>query len=162
MKLAVFSDSHGDWHSLRILMDEMGAVDAVCFLGDVARDAEWMSEQLERLVQKPAFYAVRGNNDLASLLPDELTFSMGGKTIYMTHGHLAQVRSGTDLLVERALRHGAHIALYGHTHRAYCAYERGVFVLNPGAAGNPYGAMRARASLIALEGDCITTKDLVL
>ena len=40
MRVGVFSDSHGDWEALDELLEKMGHVDAVCFLGDIAKDAD--------------------------------------------------------------------------------------------------------------------------
>ena len=38
-RIGVFSDSHGDIRALDELLEKMGYVDAVCFLGDVEQDA---------------------------------------------------------------------------------------------------------------------------
>ena len=60
MRVGVFSDSHGDHEALDELLDRMGALDAVCFLGDVARDAEHLQERLAAMPNQPPLYAVRG------------------------------------------------------------------------------------------------------
>ena len=63
MRVGVFSDSHGDSQALDELLEKMGHLDAVCFLGDVARDAEHLQDRLAAMPNKPTLYAVRGNND---------------------------------------------------------------------------------------------------
>ena len=161
VNIGIFSDSHGDLNSLSRLLYSMGSLDAVLFLGDVARDSDWLSAQLEHWPAPPEFYAVRGNNDLASGLPDELVVKIGGKRIFMTHGHLYHVRSGTEELVDRALECHAEVALYGHTHEAYVAAERGVLVINPGAAGNPWGCHRARAVKLIVDGEHMRVEDVI-
>ncbi|MDY4542485.1 MAG: metallophosphoesterase family protein, partial [Candidatus Ventricola sp.] len=89
MRVGVFSDSHGDHEALDELLERMGALDAVCFLGDVARDAEHLRERLAAMPNQPVLYAVRGNNDYYSTctLPWDLLIELGGVRIYMTHGH---------------------------------------------------------------------------
>ncbi len=71
-RIGVFSDSHGDRDALERLLEEMGHVDAACFLGDISSDAMFLREKLEEMPHQPVLYAVRGNNDLASMLLDEL------------------------------------------------------------------------------------------
>lgn len=87
-RIGVFSDSHGDRDALERLLEEMGHVDAACFLGDISSDAMFLREKLEEMPHQPVLYAVRGNNDLASMLPDQLLIELGGHKIWMEHGHL--------------------------------------------------------------------------
>ncbi len=154
MRVGVFSDSHGDSQALDELLDKMGYLDAVCFLGDVARDAEHLQDRLAAMPHKPALYAVRGNNDYYSTcrLPWELLIELDGARIYMTHGH----RMVSEMsLVYKAQEHGAKVAMFGHTHAAYCAVEQGVLLLNPGSAGNYCRGGRARASVLEIRsGQC--------
>ena len=77
-RIGVFSDSHGDRDALERLLEEMGHVDAACFLGDISSDAMFLREKLEEMPHQPVLYAVRGNNDLASMLPDQLLIELGG------------------------------------------------------------------------------------
>ena len=72
IRVGVFSDSHGDRDALEKLLDKMGHIDAACFLGDISSDAMFLRDQLEKMPHQPVLYAVRGNNDLASMLPDQL------------------------------------------------------------------------------------------
>ena len=76
-RIGVFSDSHGDRDALERLLEEMGHVDAACFLGDISSDAMFLREKLEEMPHQPVLYAVRGNNDLASMLPDQLLIGIG-------------------------------------------------------------------------------------
>ena len=64
VRIGVLSDSHGDRQSLDGLLAAMGALDALCFLGDIASDGAYLQERLEQRGAPTAFYAVRGNNDL--------------------------------------------------------------------------------------------------
>ena len=161
MRVGVFSDSHGDHEALDELLERMGALDAVCFLGDVARDAEHLRERLEAMPNQPPLYAVRGNNDYYSTctLPWELLIELGGVRIYMTHGH--QLVSLMNLAY-KAQECGAQVALFGHTHQALCETAQGVLLLNPGSVGNFCRGGRARASVLEInKGRCSVTNFLL-
>lgn len=161
MRVGVFSDSHGDTQSLDELLEKMGYVDAVCFLGDVARDAEHLEQRLAAMPNHPPLYAVRGNNDYYStcLLPWDLLVDLDGVTAYLTHGHRA---AGALGLVYKALECGARIAMFGHTHTPFCQEQQGVLLLNPGSAGNYCRGGRARASLLEIQrGQCRVTDVLL-
>ena len=131
-RIGVFSDSHGDRDALERLLEEMGHVDAACFLGDISSDAIFLREKLEEMPHQPVLYAVRGNNDLASMLPDQLLIELGGHKIWMEHGHLVP---NLMTLAFRAKDHGADIALFGHTHIQHMEERNDITLLNPGTAG---------------------------
>ena len=161
MRVGVFSDSHGDHEALDELLERMGVLDAACFLGDVARDAEHLRERLEAMPNQPPLYAVRGNNDYYSTctLPWELLIELGGVRIYMTHSH--QLVSLMNLAY-KAQECGAQVALFGHTHQALCETVQGVLLLNPGSAGNFCRGGRARASVLEInKGRCSVTNILL-
>ena len=158
-RVGIFSDSHRDCRSLGLLLDKMGYIDAACFLGDVASDAAYLREVLAAMPHEPPLYAVRGNNDLTSALPDELVVELGGKRAYLTHGHM---RCGPMSLVYKAQENHAQIALFGHTHVPFCETVQGVLLLNPGSAGNSCRGGRARASVLEIDrGRCRVTNFLL-
>lgn len=158
-RVGVFSDSHGDHDALEWLLEKMGYIDAACFLGDVASDAAHLRGLLAKMPNEPPLYAVRGNNDFASTLPDELLIELGGTRIYMTHGHLCH---GLMNLSYRAREQDAQIAMFGHTHEAFYQYAHGVWLLNPGSAGNYCRGGRARAMLLTLGGKTPAVQDVKL
>ncbi|MCI7702918.1 MAG: metallophosphoesterase [Clostridiales bacterium] len=161
MRVGVFSDSHGDHEALDELLERMGALDAVCFLGDVARDAEHLRERLAAMPNQPVLYAVRGNNDYYSTctLPWDLLIELGGVRIYMTHGHrLVSLMN----LAYKAQECGAQVALFGHTHQALCETVQGVLLLNPGSAGNFCRGGRARASVLEINRGCCSVTNYLL
>ena len=154
MRIGVFSDSHGDHDALDALLEQMGYLDAACFLGDVARDAEHLGDRLLEMPHHPTLYAVRGNNDYYSFctLPWERLIELDGVKIHMEHGHRCQ---SLDVLSYKAEACGAKVALFGHTHRMFCEEVGGVFLLNPGSAGNHCRGGRARASVLEIRhGQC--------
>ena len=161
MRVGVFSDSHGDHEALDELLERMGALDAVCFLGDVARDSEHLRERLAAMPNQPVLYAVRGNNDYYSTctLPWDLLIELGGVRIYMTHGHrLVSLMN----LAYKAQECGAQVALFGHTHQALCETVQGVLLLNPGSAGNFCRGGRARASVLEINRGCCSVTNYLL
>ena len=157
-RVGVFSDSHGDRDAIERLLYKMGHIDAACFLGDVASDAAFLRERLSQLPHGPILYAVRGNNDLASMLPDDLLIELGGKRIHMEHGHMCP---SLMTLAYRAKDRGAQVALFGHTHEPLCEYAYGVLLLNPGSAGNRCRGGRARASVLEI-GERLRVTDVRL
>lgn len=154
MRVGVFSDSHGDSEALDALLEKMGYLDAACFLGDVARDADHLEQRLAAMPNHPPLYAVRGNNDYFSTctLPWERIVELDGVRVYMTHGHRLVSLMG---LAYKAQENGAKVALFGHTHEALCETAQGVLLLNPGSAGNYCRGGRARASVMEIKnGQC--------
>ena len=158
-RVGVFSDSHGDEKALYDLMEKMGYLDAVCFLGDVSRDAMFLSDLCSQMPNNPPFYGVKGNNDLASRLPDSMIADLGGKRAYLTHGHLV---ASPLALAYRALENECSIALFGHTHIPFYSYEQGVLLVNPGSAGNYCRGGRARASVLEITGKKVRVIDVGL
>ncbi len=138
MRIGILSDLHEDGYHRRLLLEKMGKLDSLLFLGDMTRDADDLYAY--SLAQEPfiPFWSVRGNNNFTSTEPDELTVEIGGKRIFMTHGHLYGVRIGVQNLVARAKQAGADVALYGHTHIPFCDYVDNILVINPGPGGS-YG-----------------------
>ena len=159
MRVGVFSDSHGDHDALDALLDQMGCLDAVCFLGDVARDADHLRERLSAMPNQIPLYAVRGNNDYYSNcdLPWEQLIKLDGVRVYMTHGHRI---AGCMGLVYKAQELEARIAMFGHTHAAFCEEVQGVMLLNPGSAGNYCRGGRARASVLEIQGGRLRVTDV--
>ena len=158
-RVGLFADSHGDCGSIWRLMEQMGYLDAVCFMGDVAPDAAYLRDVLSAMPNEPPLYAVRGNNDPVSVLPDELLIELGGKRVYMTHGHRC---AGALGLVYRAQEHGAEIALFGHTHEPVCEEENGVLLVNPGSAGRYCRGGRPRAKLMEIDRGQVRIRDILL
>lgn len=162
MRAAVFSDSHGDVAAMEELYREMGQVDLIFFLGDMSADLVRFRQDLERAGDRTPLYHVRGNNDITSREPDYLIVPMEERKVFLTHGHLYRVRTGTDALCRAARSMGCDTALYGHTHSRYCSFDQGVFVLNPGAVSGSVPGMRKSAAILIVEGNRVRSEDVVL
>jgi hypothetical protein len=78
---------------------------------------------------------------VAEFLPDgwlpaeTLVEKVCGVKLFMTHGHLHQVKSGLGALIRDARITGSQAVLFGHTHEPLCRYEDGLWIVNPGSAG---------------------------
>lgn len=131
MKIAVFSDTHGAPAGMIKAVRE-NAPDHVIHLGDGMRDAERLSREFPSL----PVVSVPGNCDYESTEPEYKVISLGGIKMFLTHGHRYAVRCGKlDVLLYAAECSGASFAMFGHTHKAYFEQVEGIFVLNPGTAG---------------------------
>lgn len=140
MKIAVFSDSHGNTKNM-ISAVLSWQPDLIVHLGDYEVDARLLAYECEIQVR-----SVRGNCDMASRAADSDLFELGGKRILMCHGHKYDVKYDLTPLLNAAHFSKADIVLYGHTHIAHLEEIEGMLVLNPGSCGS--GSKRSWAKLI--------------
>lgn len=127
MRLAIVSDTHGNWPLAAQAISKAGAVDYLCFLGDHASDGC----QLAKVLQVPAFI-VRGNCDASDEGPEEQLIELGGWRLLLCHGHRYGVKQGLQKLYARGTELQVDFVLFGHTHQA--VYQEGnVILINPGA-----------------------------
>lgn len=130
MKILVFSDSHGSLGNMYEAV-ERESPDRIVHLGDHFRDAE----DLDLAFGGLDILYVPGNCDYAAQIPANLEIEVDGVRIFLTHGHLFGVKSGTQRLLLEAQRRGVPLALFGHTHQAFCEEIDGVTLFNPGCCG---------------------------
>lgn len=159
VRVGLLSDSHGDEFALDQLLERMGYLDAICFMGDIARDAMHLQMRADAMPNRPPLYAVRGNNDLSSILPDSRIAEFGGKRAYITHGHMCVSPLS---LAYRALQNECDIALFGHTHQVFYENVQGVLLINPGSAGNYVRGGRARGCVLEITGERMRVLDVSL
>ena len=134
MRIGIVSDSHGDVRVFNDMLAVPGAAEAELWLhaGDFAPDADDLELLSGRRVVR-----VLGNCDLfVDGVYDETVVEVAGHRIFLTHGHLFNVRFDTEMLAEAAHTAGAGIAVYGHTHIALVEHGD-VTVLNPGSIARP-------------------------
>lgn len=131
MKILVVSDTHKKHENLLQVCEELRP-DRIYHLGD----GEGCEDEIEAICDCP-LEIVRGNCDLYSSLPDEITLSVGKETLFLTHGHYYQPRRGLEALVTAARQKGAGVVLYGHTHCPQLLERNGITVLNPGSISFP-------------------------
>ncbi|MFO7612477.1 MAG: YfcE family phosphodiesterase [Clostridia bacterium] len=130
MKIVVFSDSHRDLDAMKAAVDETSP-DMIIHLGDHIDDAA----ALEMLFPDIPLESVKGNTDPWSPGPTEKLLEVEGNRIFMTHGDIYDVRSGTSVILAEGIRRQAGIVLFGHTHIPYLKTKKGVVLMNPGKIG---------------------------
>lgn len=154
MRIGVVSDSHGDLYMLDKAIQQMGDIECLIHLGDHSRDVQKVNQKWNKVI-----YSVAGNNDFSSAGNSERTISLGGKRIFITHGHKYSVHYEVMNLYFRALEEQADIVLYGHTHIYYVDYEGSMFFLNPGSVSRPRAGVPSAAVLIITpDGDVYAEK----
>ena len=145
LKRLVFSDSHRYTGGMIQAIEEQQP-DLVVHLGDLQRDAE----ELALLYPKLSMVTVPGNCDGWTTDPLERQFMVCGKRVLLSHGHIWHVKQGYDAALRAARNAGAHLLLFGHTHRPCCFQEPdGLWVLNPGSARSTFG-------LVLPEGEALS------
>lgn len=132
MRIVVISDTHGRWERAEAAVRCQSKAEIIIFLGDGAEDVDSLQYESGKML-----LAVRGNCDFASELPALDEFTVEGKKIFFTHGHLFDVKYGTEKLVEAGRRRGADIILFGHTHKPVAEYVDEMYIMNPGSLGHP-------------------------
>ncbi len=146
MKILVLSDSHSAISFMRRCVEAV-VPDAMIHLGDYLDDGRVLNEEFPDI----PFYQVPGNCDRYRRAPGQqeiLVQRVLGVDLYLTHGHLHNVKLYLGALLRDARACHVAAALYGHTHVADCHREEdGLWVLNPGSCGH-YGGS---AGLIEVE-----------
>lgn len=129
MKILVVSDSHQHLEKLIDIFEKENP-DIVISAGDNSGDVI----DLSNIKEKAEYYIVRGNCDYFDFKTDDIEeFNIAGKKIFLTHGHLYDVKSGYEKIKNEALKKQADIVIFGHTHIPYLNNETPV-LFNPGAA----------------------------
>ena len=140
MRILVFSDSHRDIQSCCDVINRIIGIDMIIHAGDHAEDAESIS----RLFPDIPIHFVSGNCDFGAA-PKELVFTASDKKIFLTHGHLYNVKNdlGFSSLLQHAQTLGCDCAVFGHTHEGLCNINSGITLLNPGSIryGRTFGVI---------------------
>ena len=147
MKILVMSDVHGMIRLAERMIDREQP-DEVVFCGDGLRDVEESAKFLKNI----RFHCVQGNCDFFGN-SESLFITLGGKNIFITHGHRFHVKMEVEVnyitLRSHAAGMGADIVLFGHTHKPELIYMSGMVMMNPGAV------QEGKYGVIELNGDSI-------
>jgi uncharacterized protein len=127
MKIAVLSDTHGNYPLAVKILGLIPDLDCIIHLGDTLDDAEI----LECALDCPTI-SVAGNCDTDPSVPREILLTFNDMTILATHGDTYAVKSGIDRLRRKASALKAKAVLYGHTHNPFIHVEDGILFVNPG------------------------------
>lgn len=131
MNIMIIGDDHGASIFDKAYADakrKCNTIDAIIHTGDSERiDGEYYQDICGHEV-----HMVRGNNDFNGT-PEFLELRIGGKNIFVTHGHRYGVYMGVHTLYYAGLERQADVIIYGHTHRADHQKGREAEVINPGS-----------------------------
>lgn len=129
MRILVVSDTHSDVHSFLHLLRSNSSAEVVIHCGDGADDVQ----EVSHLFPSKMFINVRGNCDFCTDAPASQLITLEGKKIFITHGHLYNVKNDLLPLALSAREQGADLVIFGHTHVQTQIYDDGLYMLNPGS-----------------------------
>lgn len=145
IRIGVFSDSHGFKEQLARAVSLAGQIDLAIHCGDGGEDLEALLDpEVPRII-------VRGNCDLRSRFPEGVVHQVAEHTIFITHGHLYDVKYDYTRLFYKALELGANIVLFGHTHICEIVENQGLILMNPGSVVRPSIGSKSSFGLIEIE-----------
>ena len=131
MKILVLSDSHGYLNHIDSAIS-IEKPDHVIHLGDHSADADRISVKYPYL----PVVSVKGNCDFYDLITPELAIlEYSGVRVMAVHGHSYNVKNSPLRLYMAAKEKAVHVALFGHTHCAFCEKKDNIWLLNPGTCG---------------------------
>lgn len=144
-RIAVLGDTHNNIDHLAAMLKRQ-EVEYFLFTGDYYDDAIRLAREA-----RIGFTGVLGNCDLingktgASL---EEYIDIGGKKVYLLHGHQYRVKEGLNALYYRALEVEADVVIFGHTHVPFCERIGDILFLNPGSPAKPRQRLKGTYMLI--------------
>lgn len=147
MKIGVISDSHGSISGAKRAIQKMGNVDLLVHLGDYCRDADRISKEIKRDI-----IYVKGNCDFNSNIETDRLIEVGGKKIFLTHGHKYNVKYDYMDLCLHAEEIGADAVLFGHTHSADVFERNGIIFVNPGSVSRPRNGIETYGIITVEDG----------
>ncbi len=134
------SDTHSDAAVITRVMEQNPSVDAIFHCGD--SELPFTAPELQGI------YKVRGNCDHDVNFPTEVVEEIDGKRIFMTHGHLFNVKSSLTSLSYRAREVQADVALFGHSHVLGVELVDEILYVNPGSLLLPRGRKEKSYAII--------------
>ncbi|MDQ0230960.1 metallophosphoesterase family protein [Metabacillus malikii] len=146
MNVLIISDSHGLTNEIdEITKRHKDEVDLLLHCGDseLAKDSEHLAP----------YSIVKGNCDFGEDFPNEIIHDMNGYKLYMTHGHLYNVKATLMNLKYRAEEIGADIICYGHSHIAAVEKNDNRLFINPGSIRLPVLSRKKTYAILEVEKD---------
>lgn len=139
-KILVVSDSHHKTDALKKVLARHLDVDYIFHCGDFSKDG---------LLEDEKCIMVKGNCDYHDLPSEQLVKINDYFKIFITHGHLYNVKSGLGNLYFKALEVGANVVCFGHSHIPTLFKEDNIYFFNPGSVfansvqrGSTYGMIK--------------------
>lgn len=143
MQILVMSDTHSDANVIEQVKKYYPNMDAIIHCGD--------SELNMSHPSLSGMTVVRGNCDRDKSFPEESIVEVDGVKVYVTHGHLYNVKTSVLNLLYRGKEIGADIVLFGHSHVLGAEQIEDTLFVNPGSLLLPRG--RKEKSFAIIERD---------
>lgn len=147
MKFLVFSDSHSRNVNIKRAIDThkaMFGIDCIFHLGDGHKDLELLAREIPVLSVDGNFEEYCSSYIEKKSLVREAIIELGGFKFFLTHGHTYNIKSSLDYAISEAVRQGADVLMFGHTHTRFYKYippseccPKGLYVFNPGSISRP-------------------------
>jgi putative phosphoesterase len=155
--VGAISDSHGNSKRILEALPYFEGVEHILHAGDFCEDAGLVREAVDCQVT-----AVAGNCDYMVRAPFEELLVLNGKRVYLTHGHLYNVKGDLSALAERARDLEVDVAVFGHTHTPQVFYQDDILFVNPGSLHRPRLGYQPSIALIDLSGQRPTARIVFL
>lgn len=144
-KILVLSDSHS-YFDKALKIFEKEKPDIVIGAGDGIKDID----DLSYVHPEVKYYMVKGNCDYFNRNHiEENLFEIDGVRIFLTHGHLYNVKRSLNPIREIGKQLNVSLVVFGHTHKPYLEKDENIILFNPGATED------GRYGIIILENDSI-------
>ncbi|MBQ9940388.1 MAG: metallophosphoesterase [Clostridia bacterium] len=159
MKILVFSDSHHNYQEMFGIIRKIPRLDLIVHLGDNVSDAHAIESEFPQI---PLVY-VAGNCDWPS--PSELNevvLNLENAKVLITHGHLRNVKSTYNFLLNDARQKRCNLVLFGHTHVPLDIFDDEIKLFNPGSISRPPMGTKASYGFIEINGGKIDTNVVFL
>ncbi|KAB7708593.1 YfcE family phosphodiesterase [Bacillus aerolatus] len=144
MKVLVVSDSHG-WSEILTELKERyeKEVDVMVHCGD--------SELSDDDPAIAGYIVVRGNCDTEDEFPYDVVEGVGGRRIFVTHGHRYDVKLSLMKLKYKAQEYGADFVFFGHSHLLGAEKIDDAIFLNPGSITLPRGRREKTYAIVEVD-----------
>lgn len=150
MKILAVGDTHGNVNGFKALLKDInGLIDGVIHTGDYETDTRFINEDYPNL----PLYGVCGNCDYGRFMPPVRIVELGGKRIFITHGHRYDVKFSLMRLSYAAMENQADICVFGHTHIPLVEKYNGLYIVNPGSLSLPRGGSKPSYGIIDIDDE---------
>ncbi len=148
MKIIVLGDTHRYTSSIDAIGDLLIEADLVIHTGDNYEDLIYIQNQYN-----PAAIGVKGNCDWERDIVRERLEIIGGKRIYIVHGHRHGVKNGLGGIFYIGKEKEADMVIFGHSHMPLYLEEEGMILLNPGSPSIPRGGASKTYAIVKIDDD---------
>lgn len=151
MKLFIISDTHGNLTKVYEVYKTLSSIDAIIHLGDYSKDAEKIQNELGVDV-----ISVKGNMDNSHSNADFKILTTECGKLYLSHGHMENVKIKYQNILYRAEEEGCIAALFGHTHKPIFEEQNGIYLINPGSLSLPADGNQGSYAIVNTSKNGIT------